>query len=217
MTALGRAVLPDVVAVDLDVGLGHRLPGHEVGEGQAAGHRAAADGDGHGHAQAGRVERHLRPRPQLGVDDGQLRRHQLDHGRHHVGGHHRVDGRAHQAGLGAAELGQQAFHRVLAEEHDDVAAAQPAGQQPVRELVGQLVGLPVGQPLVQRVAERPRPADESLLVGKAPGHALKQVADAGPLPAVHGPPVVQAGHIEISVHAALTSLRRHCSVRGGSL
>jgi hypothetical protein len=102
--------------------------------------------------------------------------------------------------LAHAELEQDALDRVLAEQHDDVAAFQPAREEPVSDLVGQLVGLPVGQPAKQRVGAGPLGGDQRLLVGEAPGDPLEQVTHAGALPAVNRPPVVQAGHVEDGFH-----------------
>ena len=146
----------------------------------------------------------LRLGPQLGVHDGQLRLDQFDHGGHQVRRHHRVQRRGDQARLGDADLGQVGLDRVLAEQQDDVALGEPAGQQRVRHLVRHLVGLPVGQRREPRVGVGARPADDGQLVRPAPGHPLDQVADAHPLPAVDGAPVMQAGHIE--VHGASISV-----------
>ena len=113
-----------------------------------------------------------------------------------------------QPRLGHAELGRMPSTEFSQNSMTMSPRGQTARQQPVGDLVGQLVGLPVGQPCEARVGAGPGGGDHRLLVGKAPGHPLQQVADAGALPAVDRPPVVQAGHIEISFHAASADARR---------
>ena len=194
-------------------------PRDEVAERDAARHRAAADRDRDRDLEPVGRERRLRGRPELGVHDRELGLDQPDHGRDHVRGHHRVDRRADQPGLGRADLDQVALDRVLAEQHDDVTAAQAAGQQGVGDLVGELVGLPVGQAPERRVRVGALPADQCLLVGEAPRHAFEQIADAGPLPAVGGAPVVQARHVERQRPSPLTSSltgRADADLPGGS-
>jgi hypothetical protein len=134
--------------------------------------------------------------PSSASHDRQPGAHQVDHGLDQVGRQHRVEWRGHQPGLGDPDLGQVRLDRVLAEHQHHVTMLQTGAEQRVRYLVRQLVGLQVAERRVPLVRVRAGPADDRGLVRPAPRHPLQQVADTHPLTPVHGPPVVQARHVE---------------------
>jgi hypothetical protein len=207
----GEQQLPDVVTVDLDVGLGDRPPLDELGERRAARDGATADRDGGPDGQPPGGERLLRARPQLGVDDRERRLGAGDQVLEHVRGQRGVQRHRDHPGLGDADLGDVGLDGVLAEQQHPRRRLQAAFPQRVRHLVGELVGLPEGQRPVALVGVRARPAGDRDLVRVAPREPFQHVADRGPLPPVDGAAAPQVGDVDVArtrLHGASISAAR---------
>lgn len=206
--ARGVEDLPDVVGVDLDVGLGGRHAVQERPECHTPRDRVTADGDRGADPQAGRGEGGLGARPQLGVDDGQTRFDLTDQVLEHVRGEGRVDRHRHHPRLRDTDLRQVGLDRVLAEQENPCPGLEPRSRQGVGDLAGDLVRLAVGDGGEPLLTMGTGAASDRGLVRVAPGQTLEHVPDRGPFPPVHRAPSAQTGDVDLlelslQVHTSL--------------
>jgi len=188
--------LPDVVAVDLHLGFGHRPAVDQVGERGAAADRATTDGDGGAHRRAGGGEHRLEPWPELGVDHGEPWFGEPDQVLHHVRGEGGVERYGDHAGLRDPDLGEVGLDRVLAEQQNPVAGREACRGESVCELVRDRIGLPVGDRGETLVAVGTVYPGQRAPVRVAPDDAFQDVADRCAFPSVDSAPPAQRLHID---------------------
>jgi hypothetical protein len=189
--------LPDVVAVDRRIGIVRRLAVDEGAQRLAPCDGLTPDLDRQSGPPPGVLDRGGVARPDLGVDHEQGR---FDAGED-VDDDDRIERRVErgddESGLGHTELDEEGLHRIFAEHGHDVALPQASGRQGMGDAVGGRVGLPVGQAGVGLVGPGAGGTDDGDAFGVAPRQPFDHVADGGPVPAVVGPAVVQAGHVDV--------------------